>query len=109
MRKAAIFLVAIMLAGCDEGSRLRLDLPALTLVNTAEAEQIDPGVTREQFCRFAREAIGLPVLLNSNLRSEAYAALGREKASQLFRPIARANNSFRCICGTPDERAIAKC
>jgi hypothetical protein len=107
MKKVLVLILAGMLAACED-SRLYVDLPGLSLVGQTE-DLPQSEVSREQFCRFSREAIGLPVLLNSKLRSEAYAALGKEKASELFRPLARANNSFRCICGTPEEKLKAKC
>lgn len=105
MKKWLLIIPLLFVAGCERGS-FGIDLPRLSLYSQQE---IESGVSREQFCRFSREALGLPVLLNSGLRSEAYAALGKEKAANLFRPVARANNAFRCICGTPDERLIAKC
>ncbi len=104
MRKLLVVPLALVLSACEGGS-IGVDFPRFTSgVPTAEEQ-----VTRAQFCRFAREAIGMPVLLNSGLRSEAYAALGNVKAASLFRPVARANNSFRYLCGTPEEREVAKC
>jgi len=69
----------------------------------------DPAVTRAKYCEWARAEFKLPVLFNRNLKEDANEKLGKDNAAKLFWPAANTNNSFRCICGTPDERKIAKC
>lgn len=99
MKKILACILAVLLIGCS-------DIYPRMPYSIAQTEL---DFDRGEFCRFAREAIGLPVLLNGELRKEAYAVLGQTKATSLFRPVARANNAFRCLCGTPEERLIAKC
>jgi len=109
MRKIAVTFFALLLSGCSvESGSFDFEFPRINFAADESAPPEAP-ITRAQFCRFGREALGMPILVNSELRKEAYATLGREKATNLFRPLARANNSFRCLCGTPDERLNAKC
>jgi hypothetical protein len=60
------------------------------------------------FCVRGRE-IGLPVLFNRAAKEAANEKLGREEAAKLFWPVAKTNNDFRCLCGTVEEKKVAKC
>lgn len=99
---SALLLVALGTSACGEWEA---GFPSMRFTGGSP----ESPVSIEQFCRFSREALGLPVLLSAERRKEAYAVLGAQKASELFRPLARTNNSFRCLCGTPQERELAKC
>lgn len=70
---------------------------------------LPPVEQRAALCDFARRGLGLPIKIDPQLRSEAYAAFTRPNTLELLRPVARTNNAFRCVCGTPEERVRAKC
>lgn len=76
---------------------------------TQEMVNEDPEVTRAKYCDWARTQFGLPVLLNKELKNAANEKLGQADSAKLFWPLAKSNNSFRCICGTPAEKKLAKC
>ena len=114
-KTVGVFVLASSLAGCAvDGGQVRMPQLALFESSPAQAQERRvvpeaPSDSAEYLCDFARRGLRMPVSLDAALRKEAYDKLGSEKANQLFRPVARANNAFRCICGTPVERARAKC
>lgn len=108
MVKALAICSALLLSGCEVGSG-GIDFPRVSLFEPASTGGPPPSNARTEACRLARNGMGMPILVDPKLRSEAYAALGRDKGNELFRPVARTNNSFRCLCGTPEEKLKAKC
>lgn len=68
-----------------------------------------PEQQRVEYCAWAREQFHLPTLFNRELKSAANEKLGKDEAAKLFWPVARTNNAFRCLCGTPEEKKLAKC
>lgn len=107
--KRALMLASfsLLLAGCSDGYGVLAEFRTPRLGFIEE----NPPVTdsRTELCRFAREAVGLPIRIDPVLRSKVYATLGSSEAARMFRPVARTNNAFRCLCGTPAERVSAKC
>lgn len=115
MRKLVIFIfLAVGLSACEDWKLALGDVTfqtplAIQPVSTGASEQARHEEVLGEACRLVREGMGLPIVVDPQRRSEAYAALGREKTNNLLWPIARSNNAFRCICGTPEERLKAKC
>lgn len=108
MMKVFALCAIALLPGCEAGGG-SLDFPRISLlepVSTGRPPEVD---AKEEACRLARSGLGMPILVDPQLRSEVYASLGSQKANDLFRPVARSNNSFRCVCGTPAEKLKAKC
>lgn len=64
---------------------------------------------QQTYCDWARTQFGLPILFNKERKNAANTKLGKDEAAQLFWPVAKANNAFRCLCGTPEEKKLAKC
>lgn len=110
----AIIGMLFLVTGCEdwraEFGQIAIQTPlTVTPASTAPDLAAQRREVLAEACRLAREGMGLPLLVDPQRRSEAYAALGREKTNALIWPMARANNSFRCICGTPEEKLKAKC
>lgn len=108
MKRALMFAsLCLLLGGCSDmyGVPPEFRTPRLGFIGDSSA----PADSRAELCRFAREAMGLPIRIDPTLRSKAYATLGSSEAARMFRPVARTNNAFRCLCGTPAERVNAKC
>lgn len=82
---------------------------AVPPVKMTEEEAEDPEVIRQRYCEWARTQFGLPILLNKGLKDAATEKLGKDDAAKLFWPLAKSNNAFRCLCGTPSEKKVAKC
>lgn len=68
-----------------------------------------PEAELQKYCDWARIQFGLPILFNRELKNTANSKLGKDEAAKLFWPVAQANNTFRCVCGTEAERKLAKC
>lgn len=108
MKKLVLAIVcSLLLSGCSDTGFITTEFrtPRLGFIDEAPA----PVDSRSELCRFAREAMGLPIRIDPTLRSKAYATFGSSEAARMFRPVARTNNAFRCLCGTPAERVNAKC
>lgn len=102
----ALVSTTLLMAGCAEGQMPDFNANLFVAPSPAAAP---PPSEREAVCDFSRKVLGMPILVDPNARSVAYDKLGRAQANELFRPLARANNSFRCVCGTPEEKLKAKC
>ena len=107
MYKVFSIAIILLLPGCEVGGGT-VEFPKATLFDQSigETQKVNP---KDEACRLARIGFGMPILLDPTLRKEAYTKMGAQKASAMLRPVARANNSFRCICGTAEEKLKAKC
>lgn len=108
---AGLLMTALLLTAC-EGTGGSIEFPKVTLfeqIATGAPAPAEEPLNRGQICDFARKGLGMPILVDPTRRREAYESLGKARADELFRPLARANNSFRCVCGTPEEKLKAKC
>lgn len=83
--------------------------PPSPITPTTYPQPMTEAEVQQQYCDWARTQFGLPILFNKERKNAAGAKLGKEDAAQLFWPVAKANNTFRCLCGTPAEKKIAKC
>lgn len=115
MKQLVAIILALALSACEDWKASFGDLTLQTplTITTVSTGAVEDARHREEVlreaCRLVREGMGLPIVVDPQRRSEAYAALGREKTNNLLWPIARSNNSFRCVCGTPEEKLKAKC
>lgn len=79
-------------------------LPPATYPQPMSSEEV-----QQQYCDWARTQFSLPILFNREQKNAATSKLGKDEAAKLFWPVAKANNTFRCLCGTPEEKKLAKC
>lgn len=116
-----MLLAFLTLTSCDPAAWARGEAvagigPGLDVKVAEEAEEKKPAVvlaaakpSRAELCRFMRDGLKLPIVITQAEKDAAYAQLGKSSADRLLFPVARVNNTYRCLCLPLAQRPTAKC
>lgn len=70
-------------------------LPGESLAQDAKGKS---SATRARLCEVQKKQLGLPIVLDPDVKAKLVEKLGEADAAKLVRPIARANIAHRCLC-----------